>query len=82
MPPIPGEDWRSGLRGRSIELGIPITDDALDLLLEQSRGHPYCTMLLAHESARVSAGMQETSAAAVAAALVSVQRDEALQELR
>lgn len=82
LPPIPSEDWRSGLRGRFVELGIPIADDALDLLLEQSRGHPYCTMLLAHESARVSAGMQETSAAAVAAALVSVQRDEAWQELR
>lgn len=81
LPPIAQEDWQAGLRERFAELGVPIAADALDFLLEQSHGHPYCTMLLAHEAARVSAGMDEASAAAVSAALVTVRRDEAWQEL-
>lgn len=81
LPSIAQEDWLAGLRERFKALGVPITADALDFLLEQSRGHPYCTMLLAHEAARVSTGMEETNTAAVSAALVTVRRDEAWQEL-
>jgi hypothetical protein len=53
LPPIADADWRHGLRERFDRAGVPIAPDALDLLLDESRGHPYCTMLLAkHAAAR------------------------------
>lgn len=81
LPPIADEDWRAGLRERFAELDVPVASDALDLLLEQSEGHPYCTMLLARESARLGGGPGEVSVAVVQAALLTVRRDEAWQEL-
>jgi hypothetical protein len=81
LPAIAHEDWQGGLRERFAELSAPITVAALGLLLEQSRGHPYCTMLLAHESGRLGMDVGEVSEAVVRAALVTVRRDEAWREL-
>jgi hypothetical protein len=53
LPPIAKADWRSELAVRFARLGIPIEPGALELLLELSTGQPYCTMLLARESAIV-----------------------------
>lgn len=52
LPRIADDDWRGALGPRFEAYGAPITDDALTLLLDESQGHPYCTMLLARESAR------------------------------
>lgn len=82
LPEIAQEDWQAGLRERFAELGAPITTSALGLLLDQSHGHPYCTMLLAHESGRLGIDVGEVSETVVQAALVTVRRDEAWQDLR
>jgi hypothetical protein len=81
LPVIAHEDWRAGLRERFAALGIPITTAALELLLSQSHGHPYCTMLLAHEAERLAIDLGEVSETVIEAALVTVRRDEAWQEL-
>ncbi len=81
LPAIAHEDWQVGLRERFAELGAPITAAALGLLLDQSRGHPYCTMLLAHESGRLGMDLGEVNEAVVQAALVTTRRDEAWREL-
>jgi hypothetical protein len=66
-------------------LGIPIKPGALDLLLESSTGQPYCTMLLARESAILAitgtgpGGLcTETH---VQAGLLVAMKDEAWQDL-
>lgn len=51
LPPIADADWCSELAVRFAPLGIPIEPAALELLLKRSTGQPYCTMLLARESA-------------------------------
>jgi len=79
---IATEDWQVGLQERFAQLGAPVTADALDLLLDQSRGHPYCTMLLAHESGRLGIDLGGVSEVVVEAALVTVRRDETWQQLR
>jgi hypothetical protein len=81
LPPIAQEDWRAGLRERFATLDAPITPAALGLLLDRSQGHPYCTMLLAHESGRLGMDLGEVSDAVVQAALAIASRDEAWQEL-
>ncbi len=77
LPRIRDEDWRGALRPRFEAFDAPITDDALTLLLDESQRHPYCTMLLARESARIGRTLGETGDAAVAAALEVAERDEA-----
>ncbi len=77
LPQIRDEDWQAALRPRFERFGAPITDDALRMLLEESKRHPYCTMLLARESARVGATLGETGVAAVLAALDVAESDEA-----
>ena len=47
------------------------------MLLDESQLHPYCTMLLARESARIGATLGATGDAAVVAALDAAERDEA-----
>lgn len=77
LPRIRDEDWRAALRPRFEAFSAPITDGALSLLLDESARHPYCTMLLARESARIGRALGETSDAAVLAALEVAERDEA-----
>ena len=79
---IAREDWQVGLQERFAKLGAPVTAGALNLLLDQSRGHPYCTMLLAHESGRLGIDLGGVSEVVVEAALVTVRRDETWQQLR
>lgn len=82
LPRIAGEDWRSGLRGRFAAAGSPLDDDALELLLAESRGHPFCTMWPARESARIAEPLGAMSAASVEAALTVVRADPAAWGLR
>lgn len=85
LPPIADADWRSELAVRFARLGIPIEPQALDLLLELSTGQPYCTMLLAHESANVAitgAGPGgRCTRTHVRAALLVAMEDEAWRDL-
>lgn len=85
LPPIAEADWRSQLAVRFGRLGIPIQPEALDLLLESSTGQPYCTMLLARESAIVAitgAGPAgQCTETHVQAGLLVAMRDEAWQDL-
>lgn len=76
VPAITAEDWRSALTARFAEFGSPITADALDRLLNLSCGHPFCTMLLAHETAMISDMVGETTTAAVNAGLYTAEKDE------
>jgi hypothetical protein len=82
LPPIVREDWEVGLAGRFARLGVPIEPDALKLLLDESRGQPWCTMALAHESARIARETDHTTVAVVRTALIRVAKDEAWQRLR
>ena len=77
LPRIADEDWRAALPARFEAVGAPVDDDALALILEESRGHPYCTMLLARESLRAGLAGSATTAAAVYAGLLIARRDEA-----
>ncbi len=77
LPPIAREDWRAELPKRFDSVGASIEPAALDLLLEESRCHPYCTMLLARESARAGEAHQTISTTAVYAGLWVAQQDEA-----
>jgi hypothetical protein len=77
LPPIDRGDWEHALRQRFAHAEVPITEGALALLLAESRGHPYCTMLLARESARIAQPLGEVSDVIVQAALLVVVEDEA-----
>lgn len=77
LPPISREDWERTLPARFEQLDLPIDADALGRILDESREHPYCTMLLARAAARVGALTGRVTADAVAWALVEVERDEA-----
>lgn len=77
LPRIADEDWRAALPARFEAVGAPADEDALALILEESRGHPYCTMLLARESARAGLAGAATTTAAVYAGLLIARRDEA-----
>lgn len=77
LPRIADEDWRAALRPRFAACGAPISEDALGYLLDESQRHPYCTMLLARESARIGRILGETGEAAVVAGLQVAATDEA-----
>lgn len=77
LPPIDREDWLHALPARFEEVGAPIVDGALALLLDEARGHPYCTMLLAREAARIGQPIGEVTETVVEAALLGVTQDEA-----
>jgi hypothetical protein len=77
LPRIKDEDWRAALRPRFQAFSARISDDALTLLLDESERHPYCTMLLARESAQIGRALGQTTDAAVVAALDVVEHDEA-----
>lgn len=85
LPDIAEADWRSELARRFARIGAPIVPAALDYLLETAKGHPYCTMLLARESAisaLSAAGYGALcSEAHVEAGLLAARRDEAWQDL-
>lgn len=77
LPPIDREDWLHALPRRFEEVDAPISRDGLALLLDEARGHPYCTMLLAREAARTGQPIGEVTATVVEAALLVVAGDEA-----
>jgi hypothetical protein len=85
LPAIAEADWRSELARRFARLGVPILPSALDLLLRESKGQPYCTMLLARESAIaaiVDAGPAgRCSETHVRAGLLVAKEDEAWDDL-
>lgn len=76
MPPIDRGDWEAALSARFDAVGAPIDPDALGLLLDESRGHPYCTMLVCRASARAGLPGGRTETAAVSAGLLEVREDE------
>ncbi|MEA2366354.1 MAG: uncharacterized protein QOE69_1329 [Thermoleophilaceae bacterium] len=77
LPPISREDWMHELPRRFAEAGVPITDDALALLLDEAKLHPYCTMLLAREAARSGQAIGAVTNVIVQAALLTAAEDEA-----
>jgi hypothetical protein len=76
IPPIDRGDWEAALPARFAAVGTPIDAEALGLLLDESRGHPYCTMLLCRASARAALPGGRTDVAAVTAGLLEVRHDE------
>lgn len=56
------DDWRRELPLRFERVDSSIAGDALEQLLEETGGHPGCTMLLARACARVGAGYEVTTA--------------------
>ena len=77
LPPIDRGDWEHELPDRFEEAEAPISSDALALLLDEARMHPYCTMLLAREAARVGQSVGRVSDVVVQAALLTAAEDEA-----
>jgi hypothetical protein len=77
LPAINVDDWRHGLRSRFEHAGVPIDQEALDLLLEESQCHPYCTMLLAKHAAELGQPFDAVTASVVRLALPTVQKHEA-----
>jgi hypothetical protein len=77
LPPIDIGDWRQGLVPRFQAAGVPIDEDALALLLEESRCHPYCTMLLAKQTAQLAQTFGRTTTSVVRLALPTVRKHEA-----
>lgn len=76
IPPIDRGDWEAALPRRFDAVGAAIGPDALRLLLDESRCHPYCTMLLCRASARAALPGGRTDVGAVSAGLLEVRRDE------
>lgn len=77
LPAVAREDWEAELPPRFEAVGAPVTNAALRLLLDASSGHPFCTMLLALESARVGVDIGETSETAVRTGLLIAVANEA-----
>jgi hypothetical protein len=77
LPRIDRGDWEHELPPRFEAAGVPITSDALTLLLDEARLHPYCTMLLAREAARVGQSVGQVTDVIVQAALLMAAEDEA-----
>ncbi len=77
LAPIADADWRHGLSVRFNRAGVPIASEALDLLLKESCGHPYCTMLLAKHAAELGVTFGEVTVAVVQIALPTVREHEA-----
>ena len=76
LPPIAREDWEAELPKRFSAVEAPIEPAGLQRLLDESRGHPFCTMWLARESARLGQVVGRVDDATVEAALHTVERDE------
>ncbi|MGA2928093.1 MAG: hypothetical protein ABSG43_19275 [Solirubrobacteraceae bacterium] len=78
LPEITPADWLGALRDGFARLEVEITETTLQTLIELTRGHPYLTMRLARDSARIagedprpwaapparSSGLRSTSCAA------------------
>jgi hypothetical protein len=77
LPAINIDDWRHGLRSRFDHAGVPIDAAALELLLEESRCHPYCTMLLAKHAAELGRPFEAVTASVIRLALPTVEKHEA-----
>lgn len=77
LPAIDVDDWRHGLRSRFDQAGVPIDHAALDLLLEESQCHPYCTMLLAKHAAELGQPFEAVTVGVIRLALPTVQKHEA-----
>jgi hypothetical protein len=77
LPGIAREDWKHDLPRRFAQAGVPITDGALDLLLDEAKLHPYCTMFLAREAARSGQAIGAVTDVIVQAALLTAAEDEA-----
>jgi len=77
LPAIDIDDWRHGLRSRFDQAGVPIHNQALDLLLEESQCHPYCTMLLAKHAAELAQPFEAVTTGIIRLALPTVQKHEA-----
>lgn len=77
LPAIDVDDWRLGLRSRFDQAGVPIDNAALDLLLEESQCHPYCTMLLAKHAAELGQPFEAVTVSVIRLALPTVQKHEA-----
>ncbi len=77
LPAINIDDWRHGLRSRFDQAGVPIENTALDLLLEESTCHPYCTMLLAKHAAELAQSFDAVTVSVIRLALPTVQKHEA-----
>ncbi len=82
LPPIEIPDWNHELHIRFETAGVPIDDDALALLLEESHGHPYCTMLLAKQTAQLAQTLGAATTSVVQLALPTVRKHEAWRKLR
>jgi hypothetical protein len=79
---IAREDWSHDLRQRFATVGVPIEEQALDWLMELSTGQPYCTMLLARQSAEVGQAFGRVNVDVVEVALSTVSAHEAWHLLR
>lgn len=77
LPAIDIDDWVNGLRSRFEQAGVPIHDEALDLLLDESQCHPYCTMLLAKHAAELAQPFEAVTSSVIRLALPTVQKHEA-----
>ena len=54
LSPIDPQPWREGLRRAFRELGLDITDDAVDHILRATGGEPHRTMLVANRTAEAA----------------------------
>jgi hypothetical protein len=77
LPPIARADWEHELPARFVAAEVPIAPRALGFLLDEAREHPYCTMLLAREAARIGQPIGEVTEVIVRAALLVAAEDEA-----
>lgn len=82
IPPIATPDWSHALSSKFDAAGVPIERNALALLLEESRGHPYCTMLLAKQTAQLALAFGAASTSVVRLALPTVEKHDAWRRLR
>jgi hypothetical protein len=82
LPPIEIADWNHALRLRFEVAGVSIDGDALAFLLRESHGHPYCTMLLAKQTAQLAQTFGATTTSVVQLALPTVRKHDAWKKLR
>ncbi len=78
LPEITPADWLGALRDGFARLEIEITETTLQTLIELTRGHPYLTMRLARDSARIASEDPRpwaASGAELEAALYELRRD-------
>ena len=73
VPPVPAEAWRAYIRERLGSRGVEIDDEALDVLLEQTGGHPYDTMRTAYEAHLLLARAHRLGASLMLGACARVQ---------